>query len=169
MILLLTEFVALYAMFIAYSCFEGDREAYFFASLSVSGMSDKYNLHPLFVKQRSVVVLFALCCLPWVLALILLAAFIFTFSFFHDGSYHKKVNDLNPKVYPLRWKAETLNAIEMAKLNFWKRAAVMIYMLFNERKHVSAAFDFTFKTRLVQFGIGLSFFAGGVLYITMNY
>lgn len=169
MTFLLVEFIVLYVTFIGYSCFEGDREAYFFASASISGLSDKYNLHPLFVKQRIMVTLMALCCLPWILALMMLLAFMFTFSFFHNGSYHKKINDINPKVYPLRWKAASLNAIEMSKLSLYKRVAVILYMIFNERGQVAAALDFTYKTRVIQFAIGAAFFVCGILFIVIKF
>lgn len=83
------------------------------------------NLHGLFTIQRSVTASVMVCCT----SIFMLPVLILVFSFIHNGTYCCVRNNLNPLNYPARWKGES--------------------------KTSRAVFDFTYKSRMLQFIAGV--------------
>jgi hypothetical protein len=125
MICLLLLHASLLAIWMFYSRFEGVIQAYYYNG---SDAENQPNLHSLFTIQRSIVAIgLMLFADSWY---IYVPVTVLTFSFIHNGCYCCKRNDLNPLVYPDRWKAES--------------------------KTSRAIFDFSYKSRLLQFLAGIA-------------
>lgn len=98
------------------------------------------NLHPFFTVQRGLVAVFALYLSgAWLFVPVLFLVF----SYMHNGAYCMKRNDLNPLNYPARWKGES--------------------------KTSRAIFEFSYRSRLIQFLSGVSLHLSCLfLYICYN-
>jgi len=120
----------------------GFREARYYYCKNEPHPSLKKDEHGLFTIHRAIVfvphlVAFSLIksyllpscwCVLIIEQVLFLSAFILVFPFFHDGAYYTERNNLNPEVYPLRWRD------------------------FNDS---TAKFDFTFLQRTIMAIIGL--------------
>jgi hypothetical protein len=112
---------------------EGKREAqYFHYKWSLPSTTKIKDEHFDFTIQRSLYVLMSSLLagfiFNWLAALILFISIALTFSFFHNGSYYKRRNEMNENVYLFRWKDESTTT--------------------------TAKFSFSYKWRLIQFIIG---------------
>jgi hypothetical protein len=138
MIWFLSLHLTLLLVWLSYSKLEGVIQAYYYNG---SDVESQPNIHALFTIQRSIVaVALMLFVEGWY---IYVPVTMLTFSFIHNGFYCCKRNDLNPLVYPDRWKAES--------------------------KTSRAIFDFSYKSRLVQFIVGIAIYATSlILYICMH-
>lgn len=113
---------------------EGKREAqYFHYKWSLPSPLKIKDEHFDFTIQRALYVLvsslLAGFIFNWLAAIILLISIALVFSFFHNGSYYRRRNEMNSGVYPLRWKDSSTTT--------------------------SAKFSFSYKWRLWQFIIGI--------------
>lgn len=138
MILFLLKHFALLLVWLCYGMLEGIIQAYYYNG---SDIEKQPNLHTLFTWQRTFVVSALMLFVEgWY---IYVPVTILTFSFIHNGFYCCKRNDLNPLVYPDRWKAES--------------------------KTSRAIFDFSYKCRLLQFIAGLTIYATSlIVYICVH-
>ena len=112
---------------------EGKREAqYFHYKWSLPSPLKIKDEHFDFTIQRGLYVLvsslLAGFIFNWLAAIILLISIALVFSFFHNGSYYKRRNEMNENVYLFRWKDESTTT--------------------------TAKFSFSYKWRLIQFIIG---------------
>jgi len=127
----------------AYSYVEGRRDGFYYHAATMNGDSNKHNLHPLFTAMRAIFG-FALSALIGHLIPVLLmcAAFIFTFSYWHNGEYYKTRHELDPKVYPKGWSSTSTTS--------------------------RATFDLSFNQRCLMLVIGVLFFVGSIINVLMN-
>ena len=113
---------------------EGRREAQYFHYKWTNPNPIKVrDEHLEFTIQRSLYVigwsLLSVFIFNWWFGLLSFISIGLCFSFFHNGSYYLRRNDLNPDIYKLRWKAESYTT--------------------------TAKFSFNYKWRTIQFIIGL--------------
>jgi len=123
---------------------EGKREAqYFHYKWSLPSPIKIKDEHFDFAIQRSLYVLKSSLLVGfifnWLAAFILFISIALTFSFFHNGSYYKRRNEMNENVYLFRWKDESTTT--------------------------TAKFSFSYKWRLIQFIIGVILSLGFDLFI----
>jgi hypothetical protein len=123
---------------------EGKREAqYFHYKWSLPSPTKIKDEHFDFAIQRSLYVLISSLLagfiFNWLAAFIIFISIALTFSFFHNGSYYKRRNEMNENVYLFRWKDESTTT--------------------------TAKFSFSYKWRLIQFIIGVILSLGFDLFI----
>jgi hypothetical protein len=126
---------------------EGKREAqYFHYKWGIPNPTKIKDEHLEFTIQRSLYVIISSLLVgfifEWWSSIILFISLAFTFSFLHNGSYYKRRNELNENVYPYRWKDESTTT--------------------------TAKFSFSYKSRLIQFIIGVILCLGFDLFILIK-
>jgi hypothetical protein len=112
---------------------EGRREAqYFHYKWSNPNPIKVRDEHLEFTVQRSLYVigwsLLSSFVYNWWVGLLTFITIGLCFSFFHNGSYYLRRNDLNPTIYKLRWKSQS--------------------------ETTTAKFSFDYKSRTIQFITG---------------
>lgn len=100
------DLLGILILWIAYSLFEGFREAYYFSVKSKNGAHKNVDEHWFFASQRFAVVLissigFFASGLGWH-SLLLSFGLCCVFPFFHDGMYYKTRNKLDG-IYTKTW------------------------------------------------------------------
>lgn len=159
-------YLIIYFCFICYCIYEGEREAYYyFYESKVSGI--KRNLHSIFWNQRLLVVILTCATMPHEIRFLTLLSFAFVFSYLHNGVYFETRNYLTPEIYKLKWKDASENAKFLASLSFKDRIRTMWGMYKNSRNY-AAIFDFTYRSRLIQFIIGACIFGGVLTYLILK-
>lgn len=127
-------FIALLVVFvgwIVFSLFEGREEAHTIDFRDFSDKNYKKNLHPLWVGQRLVVGI-VFCALlfiivkVWYIVLLVGIGMIWSFPFFHEGSYYSYINKLNGS-YPRKWKTNQNNS--NAKFSIQSYRIRLVFML----------------------------------------
>ena len=115
--------IIIFLLWCVYASIEGVKEAYLYHYRNTSTEKKAYELHPLFAEQRSCVLLIitALSVDLW-----LLFACIFVFSFFHDGFYYVKRNDLNSKTYPKRFFDHSTTSTAKFEFTLITRYALLV-------------------------------------------
>lgn len=146
MIKAITIYALIHLAWVTYCICEGKRDGYFYFLTPSS--YDKYpDLHKLYTLQRSCMVI-AILIVSSLIGNYLSALNFFTlalsFSYFHNGSYFSKRNDLNPQQYRKRWKDDSSTS--------------------------RALINFKYPIRLLQAIISLVLFTSGLVYlIFINY
>ena len=112
---------------------EGKREAqYFHYKWSLPKPTRVKDEHLHFTIQRSLYVILSSIVAGlfyyWWVSFIMFISISFCFSFFHNGSYYLRRNQLNSEIYKKRW--------------------------FGESNTTTAKISFSYKTRLILFIIG---------------
>lgn len=125
---------------ILFASFEGIREAIFYDVNVSSKTPYTKNAHPLFVELRScfwaLTFLFAFVVKHYIgdinvnmsllySAGILLSEFM-VFSFFHDGFYYKRRNQLNSSVYPKGFTDASTTSTAKIELSFNQRVLLFV-------------------------------------------
>lgn len=159
-------YIISYFCFICYCIYEGEREAYYyFYESKVSGV--KKNLHSIFWTQRLLVVILTCVTMPDYARVPTALSFAFIFSYLHNGVYFETRNYLTPGIdgiYKLKWKDASENAKFLASLSFKDRIRTM-WGMYKNNKNYAAIFDFTYRSRLIQFIIGVCIFGGVLTYL----
>jgi hypothetical protein len=104
----------IFALWILFSMMEGMREAYYYSAklkaiLGTQKPSGKTNEHAMFTVQRVIALAIAaagMLPLGLVSSLLVLAACICCFPFFHDGAYYVTRKNLDG-IYPEGWFAQS--------------------------------------------------------------
>lgn len=102
---------------IGYAVGEGMREAYYYDSEMRTDRPHK-NIHWLYFLQRGIVLLIIGVTLQTILLPIGLA---FIFPLIHDGCYYIQRNDLDPRIYPKRFKDDSTRSNAYFELGFVER------------------------------------------------
>lgn len=125
MILIITNII-----WILYSLVEGLREGFYWHFKSNSKREFKFEIHPIFAFQRSLVLLTIALILAHTIgfySLICVAALMLVFSFFHNGSYYYTRNKLDNNVYQLRWKDQsTTSTAKMTKIMTYRNRTLFM-------------------------------------------
>ena len=130
-----------YVLWNIYAIIEGWREGkyWFLRKEKVSDDVDKMmgkNDHAIWTIQRAILALVIVSLngillyysggLFWLKWLLTTLALTLSFSFFHDGEYYCERNNLNPKVYPKRWKDSSTTSTAKIELNYTVRLICFI-------------------------------------------
>jgi len=112
-------------MWIIYALLEGQIEAWYYhckSYLNIKQIENIPNEHQCFEYQRLIVLL--LCTILSFLTeihkidiFLLPLSLMCIFPFFHDGIYYSIRNDLNDKIYPLRWWDNSNQSTAIFNLN----------------------------------------------------
>ena len=133
--ILINDMILLLLISFLWAYLEGKREAkYFHYKWILPNPTKVKDEHFDFTLQRSLYVIMSSLLAGfifkyWLAGAILFISIALTFSFFHNGSYYKKRNELNENVYLFRWRDESTTT--------------------------TANFSFSYKSRLIQFIIGV--------------
>lgn len=159
-------YIIMYFCFMCYANYEGEREAYYyFYESKMSGI--KRNLHSIFWSQRLLVVILACATMPTEIRIPTILSFALIFSYIHNGVYFETRNYLTPDIYKLKWKDASENAKFLASLSFKDRIRTM-WGMYKNNNNYAAIFDFTYKSRLIQFIIGVCIFSGVLTYLILK-
>lgn len=113
-----------------WSFLEGRREAqYFHYKWSLSNPTTVIDEHFEFTLQRFFYVLFSSSTsylLFGYLGIISFLTISLTFPFFHDGSYYLRRNQLNNKIFSLKWKDSSNTTTAKFSLNYKNRKILFI-------------------------------------------
>ena len=107
-------------LWIFYALFEGFREGYYWYNRNNSIKKDNLEIHPYFAIQRGIVI--SLSVLPLIeinlfMSFIYGISLMFTFSYFHNGMYYLTRNNLDNKLYQLKWKDQsTTSTAKLTKI-----------------------------------------------------
>jgi hypothetical protein len=131
-------YVLCMVVWIAYSLFEGYREAYYYNNTYTSEVSEKRNMHPSFDAQRLLVMGLFISgnfCADGVMVLLSMSL---VFSFFHDGMYYATRNNINSNMYIRRWMSNSSQSNASFEITFTGRLIllflgflVLSYTIFN--------------------------------------
>ena len=110
---------------------EGKREAqYFHYKWSTPNPTKIKDEHLEFTIQRSLYVIISSLLVGfifwWWSSIILFVSLVLTFSFFHNGSYYKRRNELNENVYPYKWKDQSTTTTAKISFNYKQRLTLFI-------------------------------------------
>lgn len=114
-----------------WSYLEGKREAqYFHYKWSLPNPTKIKDEHPYFTLQRGLyVITSSLLCgfvFDWWIGILTFISISLSFSFFHNGSYYLRRNQMNNEIYPLKWKDESTTTTAKISLNYKKRLILLI-------------------------------------------
>ena len=101
---------------------EGTREAYYYDAVVRSDRSYP-NIHWIFFLERGFVLLIIGISLMDIILPIGLALI---FSWFHNGLYYMKRNDLEPRIYQKRFEASSSTSTAFFEMNYLVRSLVCI-------------------------------------------
>lgn len=131
---------------VTYCMCEGKRDGYFYF-LNPIRYANMPNLHKLYTIQRSCMVIIILIITYYLhkyLVFGTISTLLLSFSYFHNGAYFAKRNDLNSEQYPKRWRDDSTTS--------------------------SALVNFKYPIRLIQAIISLILFLSGLVFlIFINY
>lgn len=110
---------------------EGKREAqYFHYKWSLPNPTKIKDEHVHFTLQRSLYViissLLGFLIFNWWVGILTFISISLSFSFFHNGSYYLRRNQMNNKIYSLKWKDESTTTTAKISLNYKKRLLLLI-------------------------------------------
>lgn len=110
---------------------EGKREAqYFHYKWSLPNPTKIKDEHVHFTLQRSLYViissLLGFLIFNWWVGILTFISISLSFSFFHNGSYYLRRNQMNNKIYSLKWKDESTTTTAKMSLNYKKRLLLLI-------------------------------------------
>jgi hypothetical protein len=126
-------FLGAFILHMVYAIYEGRREALYYHIKSISGLLKDKNEYPLFVCQS--ITFYGLIYLLLLTnsnfnywkALVLLIMLIFTFPFFHDGSYYANRNNLDKFVYKKRFLDESNSNTEFFSATLRTRSVLVLF------------------------------------------
>lgn len=110
---------------------EGKREAqYFHYKWSLPNPTKIKDEHVHFTLQRSLYViissLLGFLIFNWWVGILTFISISLSFSFFHNGSYYLRRNQMNNKIYSLKWRDESTTTTAKISLNYKKRLLLLI-------------------------------------------
>ena len=105
---------------VLYSVVEGVREAYYFDNFP---RPTKFNIHIIFMIQRTIVLAVFCDVFHWVFALV----YALMFPFFHDGAYYITRNILNKAVYQKGfWDEPSKSSTATFDFKLWERTVMLV-------------------------------------------
>jgi hypothetical protein len=114
-----------------WSYLEGKREAqYFHYKWDSASPIEIKDEHFDFTIQRSLFVIITAILAgfiyAWYASIIIFLSIALTFSFFHNGSYYKRRNEMNGDIYTNRWKDISTSTTAKTSFNYKSRLILFI-------------------------------------------
>ena len=120
-------------IWMVYSTLEGFREGFYWHFKSNSRRDCKFEIHPIFALQRSIVLaiigMYLFCNIGLLYSVTSVLSMMLIFSFFHNGTYYYTRNKLDDKVYQKRWADQSsTSTAKLTKIMTYRNRTIFMVL-----------------------------------------